>query len=444
MNCLRVSLIAILLGSFVLPLPAQNPPVLLVSIDGLRPDYILEADAHGLRVPNLRRMLADGAFSSGVHGVLPTVTYPSHTTLVTGVSPARHGICANTTFDPEGRNQEGWYWYAADIRVPTLWDAAGKAGLITANVHWPVTVGAKIDFNLPQIWRAGTADDRKLLRELASPGLLDFLQRDLPPYADGADEGLAADERRTDYALRLWQLKRPGFMTFYLASLDHIEHQFGPFSPEANETLERIDGLIGKLRAAVGPTGTLAVASDHGFLPITQEVNVLTNFRRAGLVEGEDYTHVKSWQAASWASGASAAVLMNPTAAIDLKEKTGKMLQTAMKDADSGIARVLDHEEVERRGGCPAAYWVEFKPGFTFGPHAIGPLVTPSNQRGMHGYLAERREMNAAFFVAGPGIERGKALGEIDMRDVAPTLAGLLGIKLETAEGRDLFAAPSR
>jgi len=72
---------------------------------------------------------------------------------------------------------------------------------------------------------------------------------------------------------------------------------------------------------------------------------------------------------------------------------------------------------------------VELKPGFTFGPQATGPLMTESKARGMHGFLADRREMNAAFFIAGPGIAGSKSLGEIDMRDIAPTLAAVLGIK---------------
>jgi predicted AlkP superfamily pyrophosphatase or phosphodiesterase len=104
---------------------AGRLPVLLISIDGLRPDCVLKADEYGLRIPNLRRMISAGAYATAVHGVLPTVTYPSHTTLVTGVSPARHGIYANTTFDPANLNYGGWYWYAEDIKVPTLWDAAG-------------------------------------------------------------------------------------------------------------------------------------------------------------------------------------------------------------------------------------------------------------------------------------------------------------------------------
>ena len=78
----------------------DRPFVLLISVDGLKPEAILDADGHELRVPNLRALLADGVHATGVRGVLPTLTYPSHMTLLTGVSPATHGIYANTTFDP--------------------------------------------------------------------------------------------------------------------------------------------------------------------------------------------------------------------------------------------------------------------------------------------------------------------------------------------------------
>src|ERR1035438_1061183 len=81
--------------------------------------------------------------------------YPSHTTIVTGVWPAKHGIYTNTTFDPLGMNFEGWYWYSEDIAVPTLWEAAAKAGMIVGSVSWPVSVGAKgIRYNVPEYWRA--------------------------------------------------------------------------------------------------------------------------------------------------------------------------------------------------------------------------------------------------------------------------------------------------
>src|SRR5258706_8745586 len=91
---------------------------------------------------------------------------------MTGVWPAKHGILANQTFDPMQKNHEGWYWYAEDIRVPTLWDAAAAAGRTTASIQWPVTAGAKINWNIPEIWRAGTSEDAKLVRVVSTPGLL--------------------------------------------------------------------------------------------------------------------------------------------------------------------------------------------------------------------------------------------------------------------------------
>src|SRR5438874_11078534 len=101
--------------------PSAERSLLLISIDGLRPDYVLQADQHGLRIPRLRRILQSGAHATGIRGVLPTVTYPSHTTLLTGVWPAKHGIYSNQPFDPLAKNLNGWYWYREDITAPTLW-----------------------------------------------------------------------------------------------------------------------------------------------------------------------------------------------------------------------------------------------------------------------------------------------------------------------------------
>jgi predicted AlkP superfamily pyrophosphatase or phosphodiesterase len=78
----------------------------------------------------LRDFVKSGTYASGVVGVLPTVTYPSHTTLMTGVAPVVHGIGSNTPFDPLNTNRDGWFWYAQDLKVRTLWQAASHG--------WPV------------------------------------------------------------------------------------------------------------------------------------------------------------------------------------------------------------------------------------------------------------------------------------------------------------------
>src|SRR3989442_4442883 len=159
--------------------PPPSPLLLIVSVDGLRPDYVTAADTHGLKIPALRRFLKEGAFAEGVVGVVPTTTYPSHTTLLTGVWPATHGIYANTVFDPTPAGDRSWFWYAEDIKVPTLWDAAAKAGWKRARVTWPGTAGAAGDWNIPAFWHFGGPGDANLMRMESTPGLLPELAKDL-------------------------------------------------------------------------------------------------------------------------------------------------------------------------------------------------------------------------------------------------------------------------
>jgi predicted AlkP superfamily pyrophosphatase or phosphodiesterase len=98
------------------------------------------------QAPVLERFLAEGTYAEGVVGVVPTVTYPSHSTLVTGVWPAEHGVHSNLVFDPLGEYPGEWYWYFREIKAHTLYQAADEAGLTTAAVSWPVTAGAPIDY----------------------------------------------------------------------------------------------------------------------------------------------------------------------------------------------------------------------------------------------------------------------------------------------------------
>ncbi len=428
--------------------PAAAPlPVLVISIDGLHPSYVLDADRLGLKIPNLRRLLSLGAYATGVRGVTPSVTYPSHTTLVTGVSPARHGIVANTTFDPLGRNNGGWYWYAEDVRVPALWDAAAAAGLTTASVHWPVTVGANITWNIPQVWRTGEADDGKLLRAVSTAGLVASLEKDLgEAYANGKDESVDGDRRRARFAAQLVRDKHPTLTLSYFTSLDFVQHATGPFSAAALRTLEAIDELAGKLVLAAwreyGGRLAVVVVSDHGFLPAKRQLNLTALLRSEGLLSfaTEASAHPVDWKAAVWPHGGSAAIVLRDGADTTTRTRLRARLTALAADTAAGIASVADGGVARDRGVAPqSAFIVNLRPGWTVGSNASGPLVTASFARGVHGGLPDDERLDAAFFIAGPGIPRGHNLGRIDQRDVAPTVARLLGIALPTADGRDLL-----
>ena len=419
--------------------PADAPLVLLISVDGMKPEAVIDAQSHGLKVPNLRALMADGAYSSGVRGVLPTLTYPSHTTLLTGASPAKHGIFDNTTFDPRLRNQQGWYWYAEDIKVPTLWDAAAAANLETANIYWPVSVGAKITYNLPQIWRAGTEDDLKLQRALSTKGLEQELSAGLGRYPGGMEETVAEDEIRARFAIRLLEKKHPAFFTVYLTGLDTEEHASGPFSSKSNQTLERLDAVVGSLRTAAEKAApgraTICVVSDHGFAAIEHDVNLYAAFLEAGLFSVDKDNKVTEWKAMLWPAGGSAAVMLADPKDEQLRTRVKVLLDKLASEPANGIDRIWSQDEVRQGRGFPdASFLISLKIGYEMAYRLSMPLIAPPGNLGMHGYVPERAEMRSSFFIVGPHIPKGKSLGEIDMRQIAPTLADVLHIHLAGAE----------
>src|ERR1700719_2141223 len=371
-SAMLLALAAILLVAAAAQNAPQAPLLVMISVDGMRPDYVTAADAHGAKIPNLRRFLKEGTYAEGVQGVIPTVTYPSHTTLVTGVWPAKHGILANTVFDPLQKNHEGWYWYAEDIRVPTLWDAAAQSGRTTASIQWPVTVGAHITWNIPEFWRANTEDDAKLLRAVSTAGLLIDADKEIGSYAGGIDSSVEADERRSRYAQWILEKKRPALLTLHLIALDHIEHDTGPFSPEAIAILERLDAAIGNVRQTAEQLAPgrayMAVVSDHVFAKIDAQLNLFPLFHQAKLFTADEKGKIIDWRAMPWVQSASAAIMLKDSADAATLKEVRELLAKVAADPANGIDRILDADELRKRGGFPAAsFFVSPKPGWKMG-----------------------------------------------------------------------------
>ena len=434
-----------LLATFGCCMHAAAAPVILISIDGLHPGYVLEAERHRLQVPHLRSFVSDGAYATGVKAVVPTVTYPNHTTMVTGASPAEHGIVSNTTFDPLGVNHEGWYWYAEDIRVDTLWKRAAQAQIVTASVNWPVTVGdPHIRFLLPEFWRTSTPDDLKLMRALTRPeGLMQRMEAKLGPFVDGYTDTVESDRIRTRFATALLREQKPGLMAIHLIALDGIQHQLGPWVPDVFRTLEAIDGMIGDIAQAAlsnDPATTIAIVSDHGFIATHTAVNLRTAFAEAGFIRlkkplaAHAAPIIEAWDAQVWSGAAvGAVVLRNPEDAATRK-RVAALLDRLKADPANGIARVLDATEMKDMRAFPGTeFLIEFAPGFYLGTAVSGPLLTTATSKGTHGYLPDCSEMYASFFIKGRAIAKGRNLGVIDMRRVAPTLARSLGVALSQA-----------
>lgn len=429
------ALLALTLACLV-PLTAQEPVeprVILISIDGLMPvGYTGPGDS----APNLRALARQGVWAEGVVGVTPTVTYPSHTTLITGVRPAVHGIVDNRIFDPEDRSGGAWYYFTRNIRVPTLPTAARARGLRTAAINWPVTVGMELDYLIPEYFRFSHPENLSMLRALSTPRTLleavEFTRG--KPFA-----WPLSDRDRTDMALFVLRNFDPHVMLLHLVELDSAQHGFGPGSAEATETLGRVDALVGEIVAAVkassvGARTNIAIVSDHGFLAVKTLLQPNALFKREGLLKVGAGGRVTDWQAYYHASGGSGYVYLKDPA---LAGRVGALLDTLKQDPANGIRAVWTRADLDVRGAHPsAAFGLDMADSFYSGEgHDV--LVKPSATKGGHGFDPERQALHSAFIIAGPDVPAHGGLGVIQMTRIAPTLASILKVQLSP-----LAAAP--
>jgi predicted AlkP superfamily pyrophosphatase or phosphodiesterase len=419
---------------------AKKPLVVVVSVDGMRPDYVTYAEEHKLELPFLLGMMHNGVYAHGVVGVLPTYTYPSHTTLVTGVWPAKHGVLNNRPFDPLGKDPSAWWWSFSTIKVPTLWQAAHDAGVKTAAVNWPVTQGAPIDYNIPEFWNPSTQDDGSTLENASTPaGMLKDLEKTLGRYPSKVVD-VANDHKRVAFAVAILKQYHPGLLAVHLAGLDTAQHDHGPFSEAANAAVQEEDKLLKEIYDAAysqDKNVIFCVLSDHGFEPVSYYVSLKRAFVDAGLIAVDAKGNVTSWKAMPWVSGGTAAIMLNDPNDAETKQAVLALLRKLAIDPANGIGHIYNHDETVAMGGYPdAAFLVAMRPGWQAIAELKPEVATGVSNLGAHGYLASDPALRSAFFIMGPGLKPGKDLGLIDMRQIAPTLAGVLGAQLPTADGK--------
>jgi predicted AlkP superfamily pyrophosphatase or phosphodiesterase len=432
-----------------------RPSVLLISIDGLRPDLVLDGGRHGVDLANIRQIfVGKGAHApKGMTSVDPSLTYPNHQALITGTYPATNGIATNALFDPTGKLDGAWHWWASS-KVPTLWTLAADRGYLSVNVGFPTSGGVPMDINIPDFWRFGTTLDDDILNMVATPpGLVREMlaATGITGYPGDAFD-LASDRKR--HAGMTWVLEnkvapqigeRPFFMTGYYASYDYDAHEHGTFSAEALANAVAIDQMVGELvaKAEAISSGNIVVAlvSDHGFLDIERQVRPNVKLREAGLVQVDTDGKVAEWQAWSQRAGGMAQILVKNPDDLDARNKLESVLAALKEEPDSGVADVLSGQQIATLKTFPeASYVLVMKPGVEPRDEYSGDYLSPKlGQKATHGFRAEMPEMKASLFIKGPGVQPGRMLDNAQMVDVAPTLAYLMRVTMPTAEGVNLL-----
>jgi len=419
----------LLSGSAFAQAPTVHPKVVVISLDGF-PAYALEDPK--LPIPTLRALMKSGV-SAQMTAINPTVTWPNHTTMVTGVRADEHGLLANGTITRSGARPrmkvEPYIEKEKMVHVPTVYDAAFAAGLTTAQVDWVAINKAQ---TITWAFSEWASADGPLEREMLSNGAISA--SDLQDFEKA--NILFRDQIWTRAAAYLIKQHQPDLLLYHLLSLDSTHHEYGPNTLAGRAAIAFLDSCVEKIVAAVREAGladrtTFLIVSDHGFKAYAKVVRPANALDAAGL---RDKVYVLP-------EGGTAYVYLDPAQAAELLPKVRQALQGV-----EGIDRIIGVEEYASLGLPRPDQDPQFgqlllsaKSGYSFSGANGGPVTAEAPQRsGSHGYLASDPDMNPIFIASGYGVRPGMKLERVSNIDLAPTIARLLGVSLPSAKGQPI------
>ncbi len=405
--------------------PKLSSHVILISISGLRSDYLSDQHKNEMALPTLRALREKGALAEGVESVYPSLNCPAHATMATGMLPADHGITSDFPFDEQsGGHLKTRHSLASEIKSEPVWDAAQRAGLVTAAAGFPLTSGAKINFNEPKTLAEPHGSDEK---EKKKSLLIN---------------AVSADQTSAMVAASIIEKNHPNLLLVSFDSLDEVHHQYGPFTKESATALARIDGLVRQIidsceRVGIIGETTFLIVAPYGSAKIESEFSPNVVLAKKKLLTRDEQGRIVSWQAVAQSLGGAAAIIIKDPG----DEKTLREAEAAFKEIFekpySPIWRILPRRDVSRLGAdARAAFYLDAAPLFVMSDRASGEVKSKSENRGATGYLPQRFEMRGTLIVSGKGIRPGAKVEYARLIDLAPTIARLLGCEMKATRGR--------
>jgi predicted AlkP superfamily pyrophosphatase or phosphodiesterase len=433
---LPVFLFAALLSDAQTSVPMSRH-VILITIDGMRPEFYLDP---AWPAPNLQHLMQEGAYAIRMRPVFPTVTLPNHTTMITGALPARHGVYYNGPFNPLATGM-AWNFFASVIRVPTLFDAVHAEGKVTVAIDWPVTVGSpSIDYNFPDYWGfSDTTDNIALIRNGVHPaGLWEELEKNalgiVPSEEINSDHFLRTDENAGRIAAYLIRTYKPTFTAFHITETDHAQHEVGREGYAVRIAVAAADRAIGSVleaveRAGIKDSTTIIIAGDHGFANIHSVLFPNVWLAQAGLFQKGANWRVKFQSA----SGSCFLYLQDRK---DVKTLAAvKDVLARLPEKYRGLFRVLERPELDRLGVDSAAFLALAPlPGIAIGNSGEGEVLRGAHG-GTHGFMNDEPEMMTGFIAFGVGIRKGVIIHEMATQQIAPLIVQLLGLSFTCPDG---------
>ncbi len=420
----------------VVTLNAQTKPehVVIISIDGFRSEFYLD---NTMPTPNLQEMVDKGVAAKEVTGIFPTVTYPSHTTLITGKTPVEHGIFYNTKMSENG-SSGGWVYDFKEIKAKTLWQSVKEKGLTTAAVSWPISVNADyIDYNIPEFWSFTNPMDRRIATaQKANPkGLFEEVVKNATGTLEINDYNLSSmsmDQNLARIAGYILREYKPNLLTIHLPITDGAQHKVGRKGLGVRKAISGADNAIGIIRDALQKAGieektTIIVTGDHGFVDVHSQIAPNVLLARMGLY---NKNNPKAW---FYSAGGSTF--------LHVKDSNNKKMIEQIREAfdqlpleEKSTFKIIDRDKIAKRGGDPnAVLALSGSKGYFFTNDADGPFIS-TKKGGKHGHYPDFHDIATGFVGYGKGLEKEMLIENMFLEDVAKIAATLLGADIDQPE----------
>ena len=423
----------------------------VLSLDAL----IREDIPYMMTKPNFSKIMEKRAEVDKVLSVFPTVTYPAHTTLITGCYPGKHGIYNNVPFKDYDDKKKHWYRFSKVIRVEDIFTAAKRAGCTTASVYWPITgCHPDIDYIIKEYFFFYPEEDT--MEAFAGMGANeDALQairenRHIAEACRRKEPGFSYDRFLMGCACSLIRNVQPDVMLVHNCIPDSARHRYGVFGKELKEKLDLVDRQLGDVIAAMEDAGVygqtnFVILSDHGQLDFEKRTRINVLLAEGGFLEVAPDGTVYDWQAYAQTNGMSASVYLRDPANKKLYDQVYTYLQKLMDEKKWGFTRVYTTQEAREKYGTygPFSFMIA-----TDGKTAVSEAWTADAVEilgadeqhpvgATHGHEPELGPQ-PVFLARGPAFKDGAVLPNAKLVDIAPTLAKVLGQELPEAEGRCL------
>ena len=428
--------------------PAADRIVVLISVDGLAAYYLDDPKAD---MPTIRRLAREGASADGMKCAMPSVTWPTHTTMATGCWPGRHGVVGNSYWDRVADKSVPFIpdpLFDKDeiVKVPTLYDVAHRAGLKTAGICWPASRNARtLDWTVPDIFPDDLFQKYSTpswLAELRAENILFWMQE---TWCKAPTGGVQRDWMYARMAAQVIRKHRPNLLMLHLMETDHVQHAKGPQSPDAywacSHEDDRVRDVLEATEAAFPGRATFIVVSDHGFNPYTREIRPNVKLKQDGLIKMEG-GKIATHRATALGQGGSTFVYV-----LDKEHRAEIVAKLAAEfRAVEGIEVAIEPKDYAKFGMVlpdkdphMGDLVLGAKEGYAFSDSAADDAVVvpvSGGVKGTHGYNPAQKKMRATFVAWGAGIRTGVKLTDMEAIDLAPTIARLLGVNMTGADGR--------